>query len=128
MKKYRVRIRNTILGLIIIGLLFITIMAIYSYLNSVEGEFFPKKREELGQFGDYFGGTLNPIFGFASFIALLLTIFYQSKELKLSRTELELSRDELSKSASALALQNKAIELQSFEQTFFHGSLLIENY
>jgi len=119
MKKYRVRIRNTILGLVILGLLSITILVIYSYFNNFNWEFFPKQRDELGQFGDYFGGTLNPIFGFASFIALLLTIFYQSKELKLSRTELELSRDELSKSASALALQNKAIDLQSFEQTFF---------
>jgi len=79
----------------------------------------PLTREEWGQLGDYFGGTLNPIFGFLSFIALLVTIYIQSKELNLSRTELELSRGELKKSANALAAQNKAIELQSFEQTFF---------
>lgn len=55
---------------------------------------------------------LNPIFGFASFLALLATIFYQAKELNASTKELK-------NSASALAAQNKAIELQSFEQTLF---------
>lgn len=69
-------------------------------------------RAEWGQLGDYFGGTLNPIFGFASFIALLVTILYQARELNASTKELK-------NSATALAAQNKAIELQSFEQTFF---------
>lgn len=118
-KKYRVRIRNIILGIVIIGLLTIIFLVIYGYLNNSTKPFFPSDRAELGQFGDYFGGTLNPIFGFASFTALLATIIYQAKELKLSRTELELTRKELASSATALANQNKAIELQSFEQTFF---------
>lgn len=112
LKKYRVRIRNTILGLVIIGLLIITFFVIYGYLNSSGESFFPSERDKLGQFGDYFGGTLNPIFGFASFIALLITIIYQAKELNASTKELK-------NSATALAAQNKAIELQSFEQTFF---------
>ncbi|WP_024930866.1 putative phage abortive infection protein [Methylophilus sp. OH31] len=76
-------------------------------------------RAEFGQLGDYFGGLLNPIFGFASFLALLATILYQSTELKLSRNELELTRKEIANSSFALNAQNKAIELQSFEQTFF---------
>ena len=70
-------------------------------------------------FGDYFGGMLNPIFGLLSFIALLATIVYQAKSLKLSANELELSRIELEGSREALTAQYKAIELQSFEQTFF---------
>lgn len=69
-------------------------------------------RAAWGQLGDYFGGTLNPIFGFSSFVALLITILYQAKELNASTKELK-------NSATALAAQNKAIELQSFEQTFF---------
>jgi Putative phage abortive infection protein len=76
-------------------------------------------RAEWGQLGDFFGGTLNPIFGFLSFIGLLLTLVIQIKSLDKSSEELELSREELAKSSSALASQNKAIELQSFEQTFF---------
>ena len=119
LKKYRVRIRNTAFGIVILIFLLITFSIFYAYFTSVDGSFFPSERGALGQFGDYFGGALNPIFGFASFLALLVTITYQSKELKLSRTELELTRVELANSAKALASQNKAIEIQSFEQTFF---------
>ena len=105
---------------------YLVIFAVLSLIFYISAKYFnffetnpPLTREEWGQLGDYFGGTLNPILGFASFLALLATIVYQVKELNLSRTELELTRQELSKSAAALTSQNKAIKLQSFEQTFF---------
>ena len=44
--------------------------------------------ESLGQMGDFFGGTLNPILAFLSFCLLLITIKLQSKELKNSTEEL----------------------------------------
>ncbi len=69
-------------------------------------------RAEWGQLGDYFGGTLNPLFGFVSVLALLITLIVQSKELRLSTRELR-------HSSAALEGQNRAIERQSFEQTFF---------
>ncbi len=75
--------------------------------------------EDWGQVGDYFGGMLNPVFGFLTILALVITLIQQSRELKLSREELELSRTELRNSAEALRGQNKAIDRQSFEQTFF---------
>lgn len=65
-----------------------------------------------GQFGDFFGGTLNPIFGFLSVMALLAALVIQGRELKVSS-------EELRNSALALNAQNKAIAHQSFEQTFF---------
>ena len=65
-----------------------------------------------GQVGDFFGGTLNPIFGFLSVMALLVALVIQSRELKVSS-------EELKNSALALNAQNKAIAHQSFEQTFF---------
>ena len=37
---------------------------------------------DWGTFGDYLGGVLNPILGFASFMALLYTVRLQSNELK----------------------------------------------
>jgi uncharacterized membrane protein len=43
--------------------------------------------EQWGQMGDFFGGMLNPILAFASFIALLYTIRIQSAELRLTREE-----------------------------------------
>lgn len=119
LKKYRVRIRNSILGVLLFALICLVFIFIAYYFSYFSDNLLPKNREELGQLGDYFGGLLNPIFGLASFLALLATILYQSKELKLSRNELELTRIELANSASALDAQNRAIELQSFEQTFF---------
>ncbi|MHB1187769.1 putative phage abortive infection protein [Thiobacillus sp.] len=79
-------------------------------LNRVEAE--AQVRAEWGQLGDYFGGTLNPFFGFVSVLALLVTLIVQSKELRLST-------EELRNSSEALRGQNKAIEHQRFEQTFF---------
>ncbi|MDN5102774.1 hypothetical protein O8C99_06215 [Aliarcobacter butzleri] len=82
--------------------------------------------EHFGQFGDFIGGTLNPILAFLSFMALLYTIKIQMDELKLSREELEATREELKGSriaqqeqSESLKLQNEATKLQIFENTFF---------
>jgi hypothetical protein len=82
--------------------------------------------QHWGQLGDYVGGLLNPVFGFLSVFALLVTLVLQSRELRLSRDalkvsqdELKLSREEQAKSAAALAEQNKVIHQQRIEQTFF---------
>ncbi|WP_417845563.1 putative phage abortive infection protein [Thalassospira povalilytica] len=66
----------------------------------------------LGQWGDFFGGTLNPIFTFVTLLGLLLTIALQRKELTLTRKELE-------RSANALESQSDQINAQKFENTFF---------
>ena len=93
-----------------------------------------------GQFGDYIGGTLNPLLAFLSFSALLFTIFIQLKQLdfsdkqlqrtlddlNLSRTELSLTRTELARSADAQSGSKQVMEeqlltqsLQQFDSTFF---------
>ena len=73
-----------------------------------------------GQFGDFTGGTINPILGFLTLIALVLTIILQSRqlsissrELELSRKELELTRNELTRSAEAQELSEKALRAQA---------------
>lgn len=73
---------------------------------------------DWGAFGDFLGGTLNPIFSLLAFFALIYTIKLQSIELRNSAEQLE-------KSAGSLSLQNTYIEKQNFESTFFN---LIENY
>lgn len=85
-----------------------------------------KDIDSWGQLGDYFGGVLNPTFSFLALVALLLTLYVQSRELKLSRQmaelsrqELEMTREELKNSADALKAQNETINHQRFEQTFF---------
>jgi hypothetical protein len=65
-----------------------------------------------GQFGDYVGGTLNPLFAFTALLALLYTVKLQSRELRNSA-------EQLTKSAKALEKQNLVLRKQSFEATFF---------
>ncbi|MDN5091021.1 putative phage abortive infection protein [Aliarcobacter butzleri] len=76
--------------------------------------------EDLGAFGDFFGGTLNPLFAFLTFGLLLLTIRLQLEELKNSRKELKETRKATRDSANALKEQSNSIKLQNFENTFFN--------
>jgi hypothetical protein len=76
--------------------------------------------EAWGQFGDFLGGTVNPIIGFLTLVALVLTLTLQnrqlrlsSNELRLSREELELTRGELQRSARAQELSEKALRAQA---------------
>lgn len=66
-----------------------------------------------GQFGDYFGGVLGTVLAFLAFVALLMTLRIQSKELALSSTELQ-------NSAAALKDQYIALEKQAFDNRFFN--------
>lgn len=103
------------------------IVSVFGYYKYIFSNFkIDANAEHFGQFGDFIGGTLNPILAFLSFMALLYTIKIQTDELKLSREELEETRKELKGSRIAqqeqsvsLKLQNKATELQIFENTFF---------
>lgn len=92
-----------IIASIVIGVVY------YAHFNNHQ---IASETDAWGQLGDYFGGTLNPIFGFLSVFALLAALVIQSKELKVSS-------EELKNSADALKAQNNAIEHQNFEQTFF---------
>jgi uncharacterized membrane protein len=71
-----------------------------------------EKQETWGQFGDYIGGILNPLFSLTALFALLYTIYLQSKELRESTKQLKIS-------AEALRKQNEVSETQKFEATFF---------
>jgi CRISPR/Cas system CSM-associated protein Csm2 small subunit len=82
---------------------------------------------QWGVFGDYIGGTLNPILSFLTIILLAFTLILQlrqlsisstqlelsHKELKLSRQELELTRAELKRTAEAQELSEKALRAQA---------------
>lgn len=103
------------------------IVSVFAYYEYIFFDFkIDSNVEHFGQFGDFIGGTLNPILAFLSFMALLYTIKIQMDELKLSREELEATRKELEGSriaqqeqSESLKLQNQATKLQMFENTFF---------
>lgn len=71
-----------------------------------------ESQESWGQFGDFVGGILNPLFSIIGLLALLHTIVLQSKELSRSTKELKAS-------AKALKRQNKHNARQQFDNNFF---------
>lgn len=66
----------------------------------------------FGELGDFFGGVLNPILTFLTFMGMLITIVIQQTELRESRVEMK-------RSADALLEQSKSLKQQNFESTFF---------
>ncbi|BFL83825.1 hypothetical protein LFREDSHE_22750 [Shewanella baltica] len=69
-------------------------------------------KSDFGAFGDYFGGVLNPIFGFSTVGLLIWSLKMQRDELSLSRRELTLTRQELAKTKEETALSRKALQEQ----------------
>ncbi|MDP3586851.1 MAG: putative phage abortive infection protein [Sulfuricurvum sp.] len=100
----------------------------------------PEDRGNWGVFGDFMGGTLNPILAFLSLLAIIFTIKIQTEELELTRHELEETRKEMAKSSDAqkeqseaLKAQNLSVIQQTFENTFFkllehHNALINDLY
>lgn len=99
--------------LIVIGAvgLLVGLFALFTYIAQFGLPTF--SREVAGQFGDYFGGLLNPVLAFLGLIALLYTIHIQINELHLTRIEMR-------QSADALKQQVDTMNVQRFEGTFFH--------
>lgn len=93
-------------------ILTVAITSIGSYFIKFHGSL-SSSQETWGQFGDFIGGTLNPLVAIAALIALIQTI-------KLQATELSISTEQLEKSAAALTAQNAVLTKQSFESSFFN--------
>lgn len=64
------------------------------------------EEQSRGLFGDSYG-ALNTLFSGFAFAGVIVTIFLQSRELKLQREDLKLTREELKRSAEA---QEKLVE------------------
>lgn len=69
--------------------------------------------DNWGQFGDFFGGVLNPAIGIATIYLILVNVRLQKKELGYALTEMQNSN-------SALNAQNLSIQQQSIQSTFFN--------
>lgn len=118
----------------------IVVLVVGAFIWNFHDAELAKESDKWGQFGDYIGGTLNPVLAFLSFSALLFTIYIQVKqlnfadeqlkrtldELNLSRTELGLTRSELQRSADAQTGSKQVMEqqlltqsMQQFDSIFF---------
>lgn len=81
------------------------------YFSKFDGDL-SIEHEKWGTFGDFVGGSLNPLLSFLALISLLLTIILQTHELKATREELELSREAQQKSEVSLKEQAETLEKQ----------------
>jgi uncharacterized membrane protein len=102
-----------LVGIVFIGATFTTYF--YQFSGPLSGS-----QEVWGWFGDFMGGTLNPILAFLSLIALLFTIRIQSNELKAARQELALTRSTIEAQTSIQDAQREQLEKQFFDNHFFN--------
>lgn len=98
---------KVMIGIIAIALLFLLGASIIYYVN-FSGNL-SDQHDRWGTFGDFMGGTLNPLLSFLSLIALLLTIILQNQELVETRNEIKLTREAQEKSEIALSEQSETL-------------------
>lgn len=107
---HRDGLKKTFLYILVVCLALIAFV-LGLYVINFHGSF-GSEQATWGTFGDYVGGVLNPIFAFASLIAILYSMHLQSEEL-------ENSSNELQRSAEALNSQIAISKQQTFDNTFF---------
>lgn len=78
---------SILLGIALFG--FVLVMV--TYFVNFNDEF--GSQEVFGQFGDFIGGVLNPIFSFITICLLIVSLAMQRKELNKVVEELELARE-----------------------------------
>lgn len=93
----------------------ITVATFSAYFFNFKGSF-SNDQTVWGTFGDFVGGTLNPILSFLALIALLLTVTLQNRQINISSEELKLSRSELEATRHELARAAEAQEAQVDQQ------------
>jgi len=111
MRKLISKLKNRIIELAIGFATLIAGLVLYLYLSQFSGDW-STKQDVWGQFGDFVGGTLNPMLGFISVLVLAAT-------LNLQRKELAEARKAALENNNILAEQLKVMHIQSLENTFF---------
>lgn len=131
---HKLLINNWIASVISIFVTLILIV-VWAFVDKFADSDFSNSVAEWGATGDFFGGMLNPILAFASFIAVLYTLNIQSKQLEVSRKELEATRKELALSREAqqqssitLAGQLEVNRSQKFYDIFYKMLVDIERF
>lgn len=82
--KYYLPIAKYLIPIAIIVIILVFIIYILVFQGGLSNE-----QGDWGQFGDYFGGVLNPILGFFTIILLIITLSISYQTLKVSKIELE---------------------------------------
>lgn len=101
---------------IIIGVILLIIFIFTILWLCFDYKFHPSN---LINFSDKFE-AINALFSAFAFAILIVTMFFQKKELELQRQELENTREELKGQKEASQKQNEILQQQRFETTFFN--------
>ena len=91
-----IRLLDKFIFLVLIGAI-----SYFYYLQFPSFFDYEKCKTQLNEFGDFVGGTLNPVLSFFALVLLFQTYSMQRKELKLQRDELRANRDEFQKTTKA---------------------------
>ncbi|MGA8882495.1 MAG: putative phage abortive infection protein [Acinetobacter sp.] len=84
---------------------------IFFYTKNI-GSVPPKDPANLGPFGDYIGGLLNPVIAG-------LALFWLIYSVKIQNTELQKSSAALTETVNTAKKQNEQVSIQNFESLFF---------
>lgn len=87
-------------------------LAYVMYFSRFHGGF-SEKQDVWGQFGDFIGGTVNPLLSFLSLIALVFTVVLQTRQLEHSREELANSKAELAATREEMVRATEAQRLSA---------------
>jgi uncharacterized membrane protein len=104
-------VQKWVVEIAVVVVVIIAGVVLYQYFSNFGGAK-SSSQEVWGQFGDFVGGTLNPILGFVSVLVLVAT-------LGLQRKELSEARETAKENNNILAEQLKVMHAQSLESTFF---------
>lgn len=97
---------------------FITLIPIITYIFFFGIEI-SNKHQVWAESGDFFGGIINPILAFLSFIALLVTINIQIKDHKASIQELEETKRIHAEQSIIFSNQNFELIKDKYDKRFF---------
>lgn len=75
--------------------------------------------EVKGLFGDSFG-AVNALVSALAFAGVIVSLYFQRKDLKLQREELALTRQEMSDQTMEFEKQNETLKIQRFESLFYN--------
>jgi hypothetical protein len=92
-------------GYIVVIALVLALLILIAYLWRFGGMPISDRTGTWGEFGDYFGGVMNPIIGLATVFLVFITFTLQRRELRASLAEMKRS--------------NVSAATQSFEQSLF---------
>jgi hypothetical protein len=97
---------------VVLGSISLSLIAFYYFNFGYRLEMGFGNQADFGAFGDFLGGVLNPILGFATVGLLIWSLKMQRDELSLSRQELALTRLELKETKEETALSRQAMQEQ----------------